>query len=918
MTRLPTALAVMALLASPLTAQERPAAILVLDGSGSMWGQIDGTAKITIAQDVIGGLMTTLPADLDLGLTVYGHRRKGDCADIETLVMPGPDTRGAITGAVNGIKPKGKTPMADAVVAAAKALRHTEEAATVILVSDGIETCVPDVCAVARALEETGVDFTAHVVGFGVDDPETLAQFQCMADSTGGQFLSAANAAQLSAALTEVAVVEPTPEPAPLPGSLIYSVAEKHGEASRRVDVEWSLLNEDGEQMITAYHVDFGEQDLPEGIYTLTVTRVSDGTRQEKQVVIRPNARTEAHFEFEAPLPQVTLLAPQTAAAGATISVDWTGPDAAQDYLDTAPVGAEARTYLTYTYTERGNPTALRVPAQPGDYEIRYVLGDGAQILTRVPLTVTPAEFALEAPATALAGATIDVSWTGSGYDEDYLSIASAGTAPNRYEAYTYVRKGNPAPLLMPTEPGQYEIRYITGQDTSIAVTRLIEVTALAFTLDAPESATAGSTIDVTWTGGGYDGDYLSVAALDAAPNRYEAYTYVRKGNPAPLLMPTQPGTYEIRYINGQDSTIATSRQIEITALDFSLQAPETASAGSTIDVAWTGGGYNGDYLSVAALDAAPNRYEAYTYVRKGNPAPLLMPTQPGTYEIRYINGQDSTVATSRQIEITALDFSLQAPETASAGSTIDVTWTGGGYDSDYLSVAALDAAPNRYEAYTYVRDGNPAPLLMPSAPGTYEIRYINGQDSTIATSRQIEITALDFSLDAVDSAPLGATIDIGWTGGGYNDDYLTVAEVGSDGGAYLGYVYVREGNPLRFRMPVIPGAYELRYINGQDGSIAHSQPISLTDVAVTLTAPANAKAGSAISVSHDGPDYDGDYVTFAEVGANADAYLTYTYTRDGSDLQVMTPDSPGTYELRYVTANGASRVLARQSVTVE
>jgi len=830
MTRLPTALAVMALLASPLTAQERPAAILVLDGSGSMWGQIDGTAKITIAQDVIGGLMNTLPADLDLGLTVYGHRRKGDCADIETLVMPGPDTRAAITGAVNGIKPKGKTPMADAVVAAAKALRHTEEAATVILVSDGIETCVPDVCAVARALEETGVDFTAHVVGFGVDDPETLAQFQCMADSTGGQFLSAANAAQLSAALTEVAVVEPTPEPAPLPGSLIYSVAEKHGEASRRVDVEWSLLNEDGEQMITAYHVDFGEQDLPEGIYTLTVTRVSDGARQEKQVVIRPNARTEAHFEFEAPLPQVTLLAPETAAAGATISVDWTGPDAAQDYLDTAPVGAEARTYLTYTYTERGNPTALRVPAQPGDYEIRYVLGDGAQILARAPLTVTPADFALEAPATAIAGATIDVSWTGSGYDEDYLSIASAGTAPNRYEAYTYVRKGNPAPLLMPTEPGQYEIRYITGQDTSIAVTRLIEVTALAFTLDAPESATAGSTIDVTWTGGGYDGDYLSVAALDAAPNRYEAYTYVRKGNPAPLLMPTQPGTYEIRYINGQDSTVATSRQIEITALDFSLQAPETASA----------------------------------------------------------------------------------------GSTIDVTWTGGGYDGDYLSVAVLDAAPNRYEAYTYVRDGNPAPLLMPSAPGRYEIRYVNGQDSTVATSRQIEITALDFSLKAVGSAPLGATIDVGWTGGGYNDDYLTVAEVGSDGGAYLGYAYVRDGNPLRFRMPVIPGSYELRYINGQDASIAYSQPINLTDVAVSLTAPASAKAGSAISVSHDGPDYDGDYVTFTEVGANADAYLTYTYTREGSELQVMTPDSPGTYELRYVTANGASRVLARQTFTVE
>lgn len=44
-------------------AQESPSAIPVLDASGSMWGQIDGTAKITIAQDVIGRLLETLPAE---------------------------------------------------------------------------------------------------------------------------------------------------------------------------------------------------------------------------------------------------------------------------------------------------------------------------------------------------------------------------------------------------------------------------------------------------------------------------------------------------------------------------------------------------------------------------------------------------------------------------------------------------------------------------------------------------------------------------------------------------------------------------------------------------------------------------------------------------------------------------------------
>ena len=66
------------LAAAAATAQDRPRAILVLDASGSMWGQIDGTAKITIAQEVIGGLLETLPADQELGLTAYGHRRNGD------------------------------------------------------------------------------------------------------------------------------------------------------------------------------------------------------------------------------------------------------------------------------------------------------------------------------------------------------------------------------------------------------------------------------------------------------------------------------------------------------------------------------------------------------------------------------------------------------------------------------------------------------------------------------------------------------------------------------------------------------------------------------------------------------------------------------------------------------------------------
>ncbi len=60
--------------------------------------------------------------------------------------------------------------MTQAIRQAAEALKYTEKQATVILVSDGIETCDPDPCAVADELEKTGVGLTVHTVGFGLDD----------------------------------------------------------------------------------------------------------------------------------------------------------------------------------------------------------------------------------------------------------------------------------------------------------------------------------------------------------------------------------------------------------------------------------------------------------------------------------------------------------------------------------------------------------------------------------------------------------------------------------------------------------------------------------------------------------------------------------------------------------------------------
>ncbi len=191
-------------------------AIIVLDASGSMWGQIDGKPKLEIARQALKTVLQSVPANLELGLMAYGHRERGNCADIQLVVPPGPGTAGAIAEAAAKMRFLGSTPLTAAVRQAAEALRYGEEKATVILITDGIETCNADPCALATELEEHGIDFTAHVVGFGLSEDEGR-QVACLADNTGGKYLAAEDAEELEDALTEVVVAEPQPQPEPRP-----------------------------------------------------------------------------------------------------------------------------------------------------------------------------------------------------------------------------------------------------------------------------------------------------------------------------------------------------------------------------------------------------------------------------------------------------------------------------------------------------------------------------------------------------------------------------------------------------------------------------------------------------------------------------------------------------------------------------
>lgn len=211
--------------------------MLVLDASGSMWGQIQGRSKIEIAREAVGTMLKTWPRNQQIGLMAYGHRSKGNCADIEVLKAPGALDAAAMQQAVNALQPKGMTPITASVRMAAEQLKFSERKATVILVSDGEETCHADPCALGAELEKLGVDFTAHVVGFDLPEGKARAQLQCLAKSTGGRYVEARDAAELNKALGQLAQAAPAAPPKPIQnlkppkGCIVYSENNYKGES---------------------------------------------------------------------------------------------------------------------------------------------------------------------------------------------------------------------------------------------------------------------------------------------------------------------------------------------------------------------------------------------------------------------------------------------------------------------------------------------------------------------------------------------------------------------------------------------------------------------------------------------------------------------------------------------------------------
>lgn len=224
-----TVLFVLGLCAAAGAGEPAPA-VIILDASGSMAArEPGGEAKLDVAKKIVADTIGRWPPGGSLALLAYGHRRKADCADIETLVDMGPVSAKQVLRQLKTLRARGKTPLSQSLRQAARLL-PADGGGSIVLVSDGIETCAADPCAVAAELRQVRPSLIVLVVGFGLARGEA-AQLSCIAENGGGKFFDAGSASQLAETLDiikeEIAAAPrvpepaarpaPAPEPAPLP-----------------------------------------------------------------------------------------------------------------------------------------------------------------------------------------------------------------------------------------------------------------------------------------------------------------------------------------------------------------------------------------------------------------------------------------------------------------------------------------------------------------------------------------------------------------------------------------------------------------------------------------------------------------------------------------------------------------------------
>jgi Ca-activated chloride channel family protein len=907
----------------PAAAQDR--FILVIDGSSSMWGEVGGETKIEVLRRSLAQVLGQLDTTADVGVVAFGHREKGNCADIEELVPPQPFDAELIQAAIDSIQPKGKTPLSDAVRFAAEEMRFTEEKATVVILGDGGENCARDPCAVAEDLEKTGVDLTVHAIAFDIADEEGSAQLQCFAAATGGLFLPVADAPELVAALETVQKVVETPKPSAI---RLEAVDQTTG-AVLDLPVAWTLTDRaSGQPQAVPGTSAAVEVSLMQGDYDLQA--VVGEVTADAAFSVGPGQPSVVRIAVPQPVPVV--LQPTDPASGAAVDValDWVITEVASGREVTAP----------------GLTGPVEIPLMPGDYrasvsfggtvaEVAFSVGQGFPVTIPIGIAVPkPPQVRLVATSgdQPVAG---PVAWT-------FMDIASFAAFDLEAETGT---------VSQAVPPGQYQVTATAPGLSGTASVAVAETgtTEVAVELVPQKAQVLLTALDAS-TGAPVAVDALTWTFVDTTTEEIVEVTGVPNGGTSEAV---PPGTYDVIVeaaggFGEAQVTVSSGTPTEVLVTVAMPEAPlvvaeSSVAAGSPVHVRWNFDGRASDLVFILPATDADNSYPLDDWRRHEvgttREATLTAPAVPGEYQVRYLSPDAGGLVHRATLWVLSPEGGLTGPGEAVAGDVVDVSWTGPGLDGDFLFVAPYDWEDNVYpmsdDQRVPVTAGNPARVPVPEREGQYEYRYFSSGGGGVLFRAALSVVAPGARVSAPASVVAGTAFQVEFSGPRDAEDRLFIAAGGSEAERYpLGSEAtdrVQGTSPALLVAPVQPGSYEVRYYSLNKGGVLAFAAFEVTEGQVEIDAPRLVQRASDLSIRVKGPRAPGDIVFVAPKDWDDNSYplgsenqLAFGADGDGveaadsfRDFTTVAPAEPGTYEIRYFSwANGA--VLERRALIVK
>jgi Ca-activated chloride channel homolog len=151
--------------------------LFVFDASQSMMGYWASDRKINIARRTLISIIDSLEHldNVQMALRVYGHQSPvppQDCNDTRLEVPFSKGNAPVIRQELRYLNPKGTTPIAYSLERAGNDFPEPciDCRNIIILITDGIEACDGDPCAVSYALQKQGIVLKPFVIGIGIDE----------------------------------------------------------------------------------------------------------------------------------------------------------------------------------------------------------------------------------------------------------------------------------------------------------------------------------------------------------------------------------------------------------------------------------------------------------------------------------------------------------------------------------------------------------------------------------------------------------------------------------------------------------------------------------------------------------------------------------------------------------------------------